>query len=243
MGGSRHSRIRRIEVNWKPEGKAGIRNETNGADDMKLNWATRITILRILLIIPFVSCMLKINDPEFSPALQTTMRYISIVLFLIMAVSDGIDGYLARRRHQITTLGTFLDPLADKLLMTCACLLLASQRGRVDGFLLPPTVVVLIISKDLILLFGFIVVYLTTSEIRIQPVFIGKTATTLQLAMVAAILIAPEVSTVIPGWIWFLRVLWWSAFATAICTLIVYIRHGCRYIAEYEQSLANKPQS
>ena len=203
---------------------------------MKLNWATRITILRIVLVIPFVSCMLKINDPDLSLALQTTMRYISIVLFLVMAVSDGIDGYLARTRNQVTRLGAFLDPLADKLLMTCACLLLASQRAHVEDFLLPQTVVVLIISKDLILLFGFVVIYLFTSHIHIRPVFVGKTATALQLAMVAAILIAPEVSRVLPGWIWFLRVLWWSAFGTAICTMLVYIRNGCRYIAEYESA-------
>lgn len=183
---------------------------------------------------PFVSCMLKINDPELSPTLQTAMRYVSTVLFLFMAVSDGIDGYLARKRHQTTKLGAFLDPLADKLLMTCTCLLLASDRAHVDGFLLPQTVVVLIISKDLFLLLGFVVVYLFTSQMRIQPAFIGKTATTLQLAMVSAILIAPEVSAFIPGWIWFLRVLWWSAFGTAICTMLVYIRNGSRYIAEYE---------
>jgi cardiolipin synthase len=210
---------------------------------MKLNWATRITIIRILLIVPFVSCMLKINDPELSPTLQTAMRYVSTVLFLVMAISDGIDGYLARKRHQTTKLGAFLDPLADKLLMTCACLLLASQRGRVDGFRLPQTVVVLIISKDLFLLLGFVVVYLFTTQMRIQPAFIGKTATTLQLAMVAAILIAPEVSAFIPGWIWFLRVLWWSAFGTAICTMLVYIRNGSRYIAEYEQPLTDRPKT
>lgn len=212
---------------------------------MKLNWATRITILRILLIVPFVSCMLKINDPDLSPALQRAMRYISIVVFLVMAISDGIDGYLARRSHQITRLGAFLDPLADKLLMTCACLLLASKRAHVADFLLPQTVVVLIISKDLFLLLGFVVVYLFTSQIRIKPLFIGKTATILQLAMVAAILIAPEVSTVIPGWVWFLRALWWSAFGTAICTMLVYIRNGSRYIAEYESAQVgtNKPQS
>src|SRR3990172_10173916 len=203
---------------------------------MKLNWATRITIIRILLIVPFVSFMLKINDPELSPTLQTAMRYVSTVLFLVMAVSDGIDGYLARKRHQTTRLGAFLDPLADKLLMTCTCLLLASKRAHVGGFLLPQTVVVLIISKDLFLLLGFVVVYLFTSQMRIQPAFIGKTATTLQLAMVSAILIAPEVSAFVPGWIWFLRVLWWSAFGTAICTMLVYIRNGSRYIAEYESA-------
>lgn len=216
---------------------------------MKLNWATRITIFRILLIVPFVSCMLKINDPQLSPTLQTAMRYISIVIFLTMALSDGIDGYLARRRKQTTTLGAFLDPLADKLLMTCACLLLASQRGHVEmvspqgdvqNFLLPPTVVVLIIGKDLFLLIGFIIVYLITSQIRIAPVFIGKLATTLQLSMVAGILIAPEVSRILPDWIWLLRTLWWSAAGTAILATLIYVRNGSRYIEEYEHNLANK---
>ncbi len=206
---------------------------------MKLSWASRITILRILLIIPFVSFMLKINDPALSPGVQNAMRYVSIVIFLVMAVSDVIDGYLARRKKQITKLGAFLDPLADKLLMTCACLLLASQRGHVEGFLLPPTVVVLIIGKDLFLLIGFAIVYLITSQIRIAPVFIGKLATTLQLSMVAGILIAPEVSVILPGWIWFLRFLWWSAAGTAILTTLIYIRNGSRYIEQYEQSLAN----
>ncbi len=206
---------------------------------MKLSWASRITILRILLIIPFVSFMLKINDPALSPGVQNAMRYVSIIIFLAMAVSDGIDGYLARRKKQITKLGAFLDPLADKLLMTCACLLLASQRGHVGDFLLPPTVVVLIIGKDLFLLIGFVIVYLITSQIRIVPVFIGKLATTLQLSMVAGILIAPEVSGVLSGWIWFLRFLWWSAAGTAILTTLIYIRNGSRYIEQYEQSLAN----
>jgi len=206
---------------------------------MKLSWASRITILRILLIIPFVSFMLKINDPALSPGVQNAMRYVSIIIFLAMAVSDVIDGYLARRKKQITKLGAFLDPLADKLLMTCACLLLASQRGHVGDFLLPPTVVVLIIGKDLFLLIGFVIVYLITSQIRIVPVFIGKLATTLQLSMVAGILIAPEVSGVLPGWIWFLRFLWWSAAGTAILTTLIYIRNGSRYIEQYEQSLAN----
>jgi cardiolipin synthase len=170
------------------------------------------------------------------------MRYIAIAVFLVMAISDGIDGYLARKKKQITTLGSFLDPIADKLLITCACLLLASQRGHVEGFLLPSTVVVLIVGKDLFLLIGFTMVYLITSQIRIIPAFIGKLATTLQLSMVTGILIGPEVSRIIPGWIWFLRVLWWSAAITAILTTLIYIRTGSRYIEEYEQAEASRVQ-
>ncbi|MHC4482279.1 MAG: CDP-alcohol phosphatidyltransferase family protein [Planctomycetota bacterium] len=207
---------------------------------MKLNWANRITILRIFLIIPFVSFMLKINDAGLSEASQAGMRYGAIIIYLSMAVGDAFDGYLARRKKQATRLGAFLDPVADKLLVTSACLLLTSQRAAVEGFFLPPTVVVLIIGKDLFLLIGFVIVYLITSQIRIASVLIGKIATTLQLSMVAGILIAPEVSRFLPGWVWFLRVLWWSAGVTAVLATLVYIRNGSRYIEEYEQSIEAK---
>jgi len=181
--------------------------------------------------------MLKINDPDLSVAWQAAMRYGAIVIYLVMAVGDGLDGYLARRKKQFTRLGAFLDPIADKLLVTCACLLLSSQRGGVEGFLLPPTVVVLIIGKDLFLLIGFVIVYLITSQIRIEAVLIGKIATVLQLSMVAGILIAPEVSRFLPWWIWFLRVLWWLAAGTAVLATLIYIRNGSRYIEEYERGL------
>ena len=204
---------------------------------MKLSWANRITIVRILLVIPFIICMLKINNPN--PAFGRMMRYSALFMFLVMATSDVLDGYLARVKKQITRLGSFLDPMADKLLMTCACLLLASGRAAVDGFKLPPTVVVLIIGKDVVLTLGFVIVYFMTFKVRIVPVSIGKLATALQLSMVAGVLIAPEVSQGFPAWIWVLRVLWWSAAATAILATLVYIRNGSRYIEEFEQHTTN----
>ena len=202
---------------------------------MKITWATRITILRILLVFPFVSFMLKINAHELGEKGQNAMRYFAIALFILMAISDGIDGFLARSRNQITRLGSFLDPIADKLLITCACLLLASKKAHVSDFLLPSTVVVFIIGKDLLLLIGFIIVYFLTSRFLIAPVFVGKLATTVQLVMVASILVAPEVSNYFPGWIWFLRFVWWSAAGTAILATFVYILKGSRYIEQYEQ--------
>jgi CDP-diacylglycerol--glycerol-3-phosphate 3-phosphatidyltransferase len=209
---------------------------------MKLNWANRITITRILLIVPFVSCMLKTNDPSLSDMQRHLLRYASFLIFLIMAFSDVIDGYLARKKGQITRLGAFLDPTADKLLMASACLLLTSHRAGVAGFLLPMTVAVLIIAKDLFLLIGFIIVYFITTEVRLVPEWIGKLATFLQLTMVAGILLAPEISTFIPGWIWVLRALWWSAAGTAILATLIYIRTGSRYIAEYEHRIAQPPK-
>jgi len=209
-------------------------------DRFKLSWATRITLLRILMIVPFVACMLNINDPSLGPTVQTALRYLATAIFFLMALSDALDGYLARRRHAVTQLGTFLDPVADKLLITCACLLLVSQSGHVEGFLLPPTVVVLIIGKDLFLILGFVIVYLITSQIHIAPAFVGKVATGLQLSMVASVLLAPEISRVIPFWPWVLRVLWWSAAGTAILATLIYIRNGSRYIEQYERAQAEE---
>ncbi len=207
---------------------------------MKLTWASRITIVRILLIVPFVSCMLKINDVVLSGSMRDVMRYAATFIFLVMAVTDAIDGFFARRKKQVTKLGSFLDPMADKLLITSACLLLASQRGHVNGFLLPTTVVVLIIGKDLLLSIGFVIIYFFTSRLFIAPALIGKIATALQLSMVTGILIAPEVSAFFPGWIWFLRVLWWSAAVTAVLTTLIYIRNGIRYIEENEQKSVSR---
>ncbi|MDD5458765.1 MAG: CDP-alcohol phosphatidyltransferase family protein [Phycisphaerae bacterium] len=210
---------------------------------MKLNWANRITILRVLLIAPFVILMLKTNDDTLTQNSSDLFRYFATAIFVLMAISDGIDGYLARKKGQATKLGSFLDPMADKILMTCALLLLSSKRAGVGGFILPISVVVTIIGKDLFLLMGFIIVYFVTEQIKIEPVFIGKISTTLQLVMVSSILLAPEISTVLQMWIWVLRVLWWAAAVSAILTTLLYVWRGTRQVAEYEANLEARSKS
>ena len=194
---------------------------------MKLTLANEITILRVLLIAPFVICMLKIHD-------NRAMRYVALAIFLVMCISDALDGCIARVRKQATRLGSFLDPMADKLLMACACILLASPQTAIDGYLLPPTIVVLIIGKDLLLLLGFVIIYLITSHVHIVPIFAGKAATVLQLSMVAAVLLAPDIHPHLPQWGYFTRLLWWSAAGLAVATTLVYIRSGIRYIETFE---------
>ncbi len=204
----------------------------------RLSWPTRITLIRILLIVPFVDCMLSTHDPKLDIASQNLLRYTAIALFVVMAVSDAVDGYWARHRKQITRLGTFLDPLADKLLMTSASLLLVSQRGHVEGFPLPMTVVVLIIGKDVLITIGFLILYLITSQTHVVPVFAGKLATALQLVMVTAVLVAPELSHLFPPYRWLVQALWWSAGGVAVFAALVYIRNGSRYIEQFERAHA-----
>src|SRR5512133_459694 len=133
-------RSSRMDYDLQNKGLRSLLGEARRADTFQLSWPTRITIMRILLIAPFVGCMLNTHDPQFGEAGRTLLRRIAVVLFFIMAISDAIDGYLARHRKQITKLGTFLDPLADKLLITSASLLLVSERGYVEGWQLPAMV-------------------------------------------------------------------------------------------------------
>jgi len=218
------------------KGLRGLLGRLRRRDRYTLSWPTRITLMRILLIVPFVGCMLNTHDPRLSEFTQTLLRYVSLAIFLFMAASDAFDGYLARHRGQVTQLGTFLDPLADKLLITSASLLLVSARAQVQGFPLPSMVVVLIIGKDILIVIGFIVVYLITSHTHIVPVWAGKLATALQLVMVACVLVAPELAGAVPGYRWFLRVLWWSAGGAAVLATLIYIRNGTRYIEQYERA-------
>ncbi|MBM4103513.1 MAG: CDP-alcohol phosphatidyltransferase family protein [Planctomycetes bacterium] len=195
---------------------------------MRLTAANQITLLRIILIIPFVLCMVEANHSSF-------YRYAALGIFVVMAVSDAVDGYLARVKKQATRLGAFLDPMADKLLITCACILLASQRFAVPGFQLPLEVVILILGKDALLCLGFMTFYFLTDHVRIAPVWVGKLATFLQLVMVASILIAPEMTQWLSGWAIWVPICWWSAGVAAILAVTIYIHDGLRYISQFEQ--------
>jgi len=154
----------------------------------KLNWPNRITITRILLIGPFVLALLHLQDPQWSEL----ARWLAVVIFVLMAISDGLDGYLARRLNQESAVGKFLDPLADKLLVLFSVLFLAHEGTHVEGALLPSYVAVIAIGKDMIVVLGFCILYFATSRSYIEPHRAGKWCTTIQLAMVIAILISPN---------------------------------------------------
>lgn len=200
---------------------------------MKWTWANQISILRILLILPFVIFMLSENDPGEG----TLMRYLALGTFFIMGLSDAVDGFVARKFKQTTQLGRFLDPLADKLLIVCASILLSLPATAVKGYRLPGEVVVLIIGKDVLLSLGFVVVYFITGNVRIVPIWAGKLSTFLQIAMVLATLTAPEMAKIVVFWPFVVAVLWGLTAAAAVLATVLYIYHGIRYIDSFEKSV------
>lgn len=145
--------------------------------------ANKITLVRILVIPFFIIEVL---------AYQTTgnewHRFGSLLCFILAALSDGLDGYVARRYHQQTKLGALLDPLADKLLLLSAVLLLSFSPGAYLGHL-PLWLTAIILTRDLLLLLGLARIRLAGRTLSIRPHWSGKTATATQIGAVSWLLL------------------------------------------------------
>src|SRR3989338_2354782 len=130
--------------------------------------ANRITILRIVLIPIFV--VLYLQKSKF-PVLENW----TLAVFSFAILTDWLDGIAARTKKQKTQLGSFLDPLADKLLLTATFILLA-YSGKIDLW-----VFVTIFSRDLLIVLGWVIIYILTSSSEIAPRMLGKISTGLQM--------------------------------------------------------------
>ncbi len=195
-----------------------------------LNWPNRITITRIVLVVPFDICLLNLNDP------WSGWRYSALMLFVLMGLSDALDGFLARRLGETTPLGRYLDPVGDKLLITSAVILLSIEATAVPGFRLPSWVPVIAIGKDVLTVIGFLVVFAATGQFFVQPRILGKACTMIQLLMIGFGLAAPNM----PVWLnrrW--PILWWLASGAAIVALADYGRLGVRFASQHQASRSN----
>jgi CDP-diacylglycerol--glycerol-3-phosphate 3-phosphatidyltransferase len=189
-----------------------------------LNWPNGITLARIFLVGPLVICLLNLNSG------WPYWRHLALATFVLMAFSDILDGYLARRMGAETPIGGFLDPVADKLLVTSAVILLAIEQTAVPGYRLPSWVPVIAIGKDLLIVIGFLLLYAATGEFQLQPRRLGKTCTTVQLLLVAYVLVAPSLPA---GPAWLLTALSAVASLIAVVTLADYIRAGNRFAVDH----------
>jgi CDP-diacylglycerol--glycerol-3-phosphate 3-phosphatidyltransferase len=162
-----------------------------------LTWPNRITLTRICLIPFFVTAVLQMHGDEDSP-----YRYIAFGVFLFMAVTDAVDGLIARARGERSRLGRILDPLADKFLLTTACVLLSLDIWPEPRF--PNWVPVMVISRDLIIVVGAAVIFFITGAFKPGPTLIGKITTGVQMAAVLLTLLNnlfPELLVYISWWI------------------------------------------
>jgi len=134
------------------------------------NW---LTIVRILLVPVLVICLVY-NRTLW--ALGT---------FIVAGVTDMMDGYIARSRGTKTRLGAFLDPLADKLLLTASFITLTYKFPKI----LPFWLTAIVLSRDLLLIVVTVLIMLTGGVLNPMPTWLGKTSTAVQMVTVGVALL------------------------------------------------------
>ncbi|HEY2711689.1 MAG TPA: CDP-diacylglycerol--glycerol-3-phosphate 3-phosphatidyltransferase [Chthoniobacterales bacterium] len=154
--------------------------------------ANKITLVRILMIPAFVTMALYYGESIKRGEPLEWQRYTAIAIFLLAAVSDGLDGYIARRYNQKSALGVILDPIADKGLLLAGIITLSiSNWSDVDPQFgqFPTWFPVLVISRDAVILIGSAVLHLLNGKVRVRPAWTGKVATVLQMAAIAWVML------------------------------------------------------
>jgi len=130
-----------------------------------------LTLIRILLTPLFVIVLLRDEQAQ------------ALMIFSLAAISDGLDGMIARLLKQRTELGAILDPIADKLLMTAAFVSMAVLK------MLPAWLTVIVISRDLLILLGMGLFTMNRIEIEIRPRLVSKCTTAVQLTTIIWVLL------------------------------------------------------
>lgn len=131
----------------------------------------------------FLSLLRLISAPVIVWMLITKHYKEAFILFLLAGVSDALDGIVARLMKTKTVLGEYLDPLADKILVACVYFTLGSQN------FIPLWLMILVLFRDFLIVAGIIIAALFHSvPLKIQPIFISKLNTALQLFLVFLVL-------------------------------------------------------
>jgi cardiolipin synthase len=175
-----------------------------------MNLPNILTLTRVLLIPLFV---ILIINKYFEWALFT---------FAIAGITDGIDGLIARITHQRTELGAYLDPIADKLLLFSAFITLAIVE------IIPSWLVVIVIARDVIILTGFLVMFLTGYHPEIKPSLLSKITTAFQIVTILLVLMIDYSPT-------FQQLSLIAIYGTAVMTVLSgshYIYIGTRILNE-----------
>lgn len=145
----------------------------------KLTLATCFTLLRILLSPVLVVCMIK------------GYWFLAFFVFVLAAVSDMLDGFLARLRNEQTLLGACLDPIADKIFIISSFAALAFIKGPTASvFVIPMWFVWFVVIKEIALIIGIVILYCAGRRIDIKPTLLSKITTTLQLVFIGLLFIA-----------------------------------------------------
>ena len=192
-----------------------------------MNLPNLLTLLRIFFVPLLVAALLA--DGTFLARWQTLIpisrEIFALAVFLAAAATDLLDGYLARRWGQVTTVGTLLDPIADKLLVS-SCLLMAAGEGTIRGWALFAAIVIL--CREILV--SGLREYLAELRVSVPVTRLAKWKTTLQLIAIGFLIAGDAGDAIVPIVTWTgIMLLWLSALLT-IYTGWDYLQAGLHHL-------------
>jgi len=170
------------------------------------NW---LTILRILLI------------PVFVTLLVYRRAGLALLVFCLASLTDMLDGYIARSQGRQTRLGAFLDPMADKLLLTSGFVTLTWLK------VIPFWITAVVVSRDVVLSIGVLVIHVAGGTVHPAPTWIGKMSTVFQMLTVLAAMAAVYFQLLPP---FVTTLLAWVTAAFTITSGLQYIIRGLKQL-------------
>ncbi|CAB4242485.1 CDP-diacylglycerol--glycerol-3-phosphate 3-phosphatidyltransferase/cardiolipin synthase [Methylacidimicrobium sp. AP8] len=153
-----------------------------------MTWANRVTVLRLFCVPAMAAVLWQYGKSQAGGPGDDRLRIAGISLFLAAALTDALDGFIARQWNQQSWLGRILDPLADKLLMLVSLLCLTTFPSPRSAPL-PFWFLVLVVSRDSLLLSGVGLLHLLKRKVPIHPHWTGKAATFFSFVAVTAALL------------------------------------------------------
>ncbi len=173
-----------------------------------MNIANKLTLLRILLVFVFMGIIWLPLSLE-----QNIVLWVALVIFIIASLTDFLDGYLARRLNLVTNLGKFMDPLADKMLVTAAMVAIIDlgTKGILPAGTLPAWIVVFILLREF-MVSGIRLIAAGQNHV-IAASYLGKLKTVVQMAMIIVYLLPLQ-------WSFFLALATCLAYLALIFTLV-----------------------
>lgn len=163
--------------------------------------------------LPNLLTILRLSSTPFLAylILKDAFHY-ALLVFFFAGLTDLLDGWIARRFHMYSRLGSYLDPLADKALMLTLFVVL----GYKD--LMPASLICFMIARDILILLGAFVLQKRSQKLQITPLFIGKVHTTLQMLAVAYTLAWPHIFATID------LIVWGVLGITTMLSMLGYVR-------------------
>ena len=181
---------------------------------MNINISNLLTLIRIAIIPVIVFCI-YLKSPFFG--------WVAFILFCMASITDYFDGYLARLRNEVTNFGTFLDPIADKLLVASVILILTS-KGVISDWDTIPALIILLREISV----SGLREYLAGIRVSIPVSRIAKLKTLLQLLALALLILSESIIDVSPV-LYFGKIFLWISGLLTLYTAYDYIRGSLKH--------------